>query len=102
MHLLERDLSPAVIVLVNSHAFAPFDALKEPSRDDFGGRIFESFHFIEKSVIKFFDKRHNVGIDLRKVLNKAARINCPTHYNIDTVVVPVHIFDLWPSGSSGR
>jgi hypothetical protein len=92
--LLDRDLSPAVIIFVNSHSFAAFDALKEPNCNDFGGRILESLHFIEKPVIKFLDERHNHGIDLGKILNKSAGIERPSHNDVHTVVVPMQIFAL--------
>jgi hypothetical protein len=68
--------------------------MKEPGRDNFSGRIFEAFHIIQKTVVDPFDEWHNLGIDFGEVLNKAPRVECPIHNDIDTVVVPVQIFAL--------
>jgi hypothetical protein len=92
--LPHRNFSPTVVVLVDSHAFASFDALKEPGCDDFGRRVFEAFYFIEKVVIDFFDERHDFSINFGKIPHKAARIEFPAHDDIDPIIVPVHIFAL--------
>jgi hypothetical protein len=89
-----RDLSPAFIVLVNSHAFAMLNALKKPSSDNLSCRIFKSCYFVGKAVIKLLDKRHDLDIDLSKILDKAAIIQCPARDNLDTVVVTVQILHL--------
>ena len=100
--MLDRDLSPTFVVLINSHAFAPFDAVEEPGCNDFGGRIFKAFDFVEKSVIDLLDERHNLGIDFGEVLNKTARIECPVHNDVDAVVVAVQILALVTLGKEWK
>jgi hypothetical protein len=88
-HSLSCHLSPTVIVLVNPHAFAPFDACKEPGSDNFGGGVFETFHVIEKLVINELDERRYLAINLCEVLDKTAGVNLPSQNNVETIVVSV-------------
>ena len=53
-----------------------FNALEKPCGDNLSCRIFKSWYFVEKAVIKLLDKRHDLGIDLSKILDKAALIQC--------------------------
>ena len=93
---------PAVVVLVNSHGFAAYDALKKPCSNHFGRWIFEAFDIIENAVIEHFHQWSNLSVDLRKVLNKTASVKFAPHNYVNPVIVPVHIFALMTLRQKGK
>src|ERR1700733_13481629 len=89
--VLNPDLSPTIVILVDPYAFAPFNALKEPVRDNFRGGIFKACYFVQKPMINLFDDRHDRCVHLGEVHHESPRVELSRHDNFNPVVVAMQI-----------
>ena len=89
--VLNPDLGPAIVILEYPDTFAPFNALEEPVRDNFGGGIFKAFYFVQKPMIYLFDHRHDRCVHLGKVHHESPRVQLAGHHNFKPVVVAMQI-----------
>ena len=89
--VLNPDLSPTIVILVDPYAFAPFNALEEPVRDNFRGGIFKPFYFVQEPMIYLLDHRHDRCVHLGEVHHESPRVELSGHDNFNPVVVAMQI-----------
>jgi hypothetical protein len=89
--VLSPDLSPTIVILVDPYAFAPFNALEEPARDNFCGGIFKPFYFVQKPMIYLFDHRHDRRVHLGEVHHESPRVELSRHDYFNPVVVAMQV-----------
>ena len=89
--VLNPDLSPTIVILVDPYAFAPFNALEEPVRDNFRGGIFKACYFVQKPMIHLLDHKHDRCVHLGEVHHESPRVELSGHDNFNPVVVAMQI-----------
>jgi hypothetical protein len=89
--VLNPDLCPTIVILVYPYAFAPFNALEEPVRDNFRGGIFKACNFVQKPMIDLVDHGHDRCVHLGEVHHESPRVELSGHDNFNPVVVAMQI-----------